>query len=454
MNDGGGDGGRNGSSQRARSCPAPERWSMATVATVGAHGGVDDREAEPAPAVVPAAGRVGPVEALEGACRIGVGHARARRRATSITACVPSWCTRTSIGAPGGVHARVGHAGWRPPGGGERRHRRTVTGPTTAATIARSGSTARASLTASSTSLPRSTGARSSGRPWSRRARWSRSSTSGAHADRLLLGAAHGVVELARLVEGAGPVELGVPADRGDRGAELVGRVGDELAQPRLGRGPLVERLLDAAEHAVERDAEVAGLGARRALGDALATGRPPAIAPAVVVIRRTGRTPRWITHQITSPSTPSTATDREQPRRATSRRDDVVDVVERAARHDHGRAEPGPGAGLACGSRRAGSLLPTVIGVARAARASTSSSSIAGSGGVVAGGSGRADGGELAVGGHAPDVERAEPAGGGPPVAVAARGRPARSPRRSAGSRCGAARRPGRRGGARSCGR
>ena len=87
-----------------------------------------------------------------------------------------------------------------------------------------------------------------------------------AHADRLLLGAPHGVVELAGLVERAGPVQLGVPADRRHGRAQLVRRVGDELAQPRLRRGALVEGLLDAAEHPVERHAEVAGLGAGRAL--------------------------------------------------------------------------------------------------------------------------------------------------------------------------------------------
>ena len=88
-----------------------------------------------------------------------------------------------------------------------------------------------------------------------------------AHAHRLLLGAAHRLVELVGVVEAAGAVELGVAADRRDRRAQLVRRVGDELAQAVLGRGALVEGLLDAAEHLVERDAELAGLGAGGRLG-------------------------------------------------------------------------------------------------------------------------------------------------------------------------------------------
>ena len=142
--------------------------------------------------------------------------------------------------------------------------------------MVRSGSTARASRTASSHELPRSTGARSSGRPWSRRARWSRSSTSvpmrtASCSVRRMASSSSAVC-----VERPGAVELGVPADGRDRRAQLVRRVGDELPQPGLGRGPLVEGLLDAAEHPVEGHAEVAGLGAGRALGHALATGRPP----------------------------------------------------------------------------------------------------------------------------------------------------------------------------------
>ena len=140
----------------------------------------------------------------------------------------------------------------------------------------RSGATAWASRAASCTSDTRSTGARSSGRPWSRRARWSRSSTSDAHPNGLLLRAAHGIVELRRLLERPGAVELGVPADGRDGGPELVRRIGDEPPEAGLGLGALVEGVLDATEHPVEGHAEVAGLGVRARPRARAATGRPP----------------------------------------------------------------------------------------------------------------------------------------------------------------------------------
>ena len=57
--------------------------------------------------------------------------------------------------------------------------------------------------------------------------------------------------------------QLGVAADGGERGAQLVAGVGGEPAQPRLaGRAP-PQRGLDVPEHAVERQPELAGLGAR-----------------------------------------------------------------------------------------------------------------------------------------------------------------------------------------------
>ena len=74
-----------------------------------------------------------------------------------------------------------------------------------------------------------------------------------AHAHRLLLGAAHGLAELVGVGEAARAVQLGVAPDGGDRRAQLVGRVGDEPAQPLLGPRALVEGLLDAPEHLVER---------------------------------------------------------------------------------------------------------------------------------------------------------------------------------------------------------
>ncbi|OJX97473.1 MAG: hypothetical protein BGO96_06115 [Micrococcales bacterium 73-15] len=68
--------------------------------------------------------------------------------------------------------------------------------------------------------------------------------------------------------------ELGVAADRGERGAQLVARVGDERAHLELGGVPRGERALDVPEHPVDRGADHADLGAlvgvagRDALGD------------------------------------------------------------------------------------------------------------------------------------------------------------------------------------------
>ena len=110
-------------------------------------------------------------------------------------------------------------------------------------------------------------GSRSSGRPWSRRARCSRSSISDPMRIGLLLGAAHGLVELGRLREPAAAVQLGVPADGRDGRPQLVRRVGDEPPEPVLRLRPLVERHLDPSEHLVQRHTQLAGLGAGRDVG-------------------------------------------------------------------------------------------------------------------------------------------------------------------------------------------
>ena len=71
--------------------------------------------------------------------------------------------------------------------------------------------------------------------------------------------------------------ELGVAADRGERGAQLVPGVGDELPHPRLALLPGGERRRDVAEHAVERRADLADLGAGVGVvvGHPLGEGRP-----------------------------------------------------------------------------------------------------------------------------------------------------------------------------------
>ena len=86
------------------------------------------------------------------------------------------------------------------------------------------------------------------------------------HPRRLLLGAAHRVVEGGLVAQPAEAVQLGVAADRRDRRAQLVRCVGDEAAQARLGGGALVEGTGEVTEHRVEGDRQVARFSARRRL--------------------------------------------------------------------------------------------------------------------------------------------------------------------------------------------
>ena len=90
------------------------------------------------------------------------------------------------------------------------------------------------------------------------------------HPPRLALDAGHRPLEVVGPLAGAAVEQLGVGAHGGERRAQLVRRIGDEAAQPVLRRGALVERLLDLAEHRVERAAEPAHLGARIVVLDAL----------------------------------------------------------------------------------------------------------------------------------------------------------------------------------------
>jgi hypothetical protein len=73
-------------------------------------------------------------------------------------------------------------------------------------------------------------------------------------------------------------VELGVALDGGQRGAELVGGVGDEAAHAGFGLGLGSHGLFDAVEHGVECGAEVADLAGGVRCGEAggqLAIGDP-----------------------------------------------------------------------------------------------------------------------------------------------------------------------------------
>ena len=112
---------------------------------------------------------------------------------------------------------------------------------------------------------PACTGASCSGRSRSSRASSSRSSTS-----RPIRAASSSIRRSTSAGSGAAPCRYSSakPRMRGQRGAQLVRGVGDELAHPLLGphgpclgRGPGEERGLDLAQHRVQRDGEPAELG-------------------------------------------------------------------------------------------------------------------------------------------------------------------------------------------------
>ena len=150
---------------------------------------------------------------------------------------------------------------------------------------------------------------------------------------------------------GAHAKQLGVAADRRQRRAEFVRRVGEEAAQPILGLLPVGERGLDLSEHLVQRASEPPDLGprvrwlhaARQVAGGDLRGGLSDP---------RSGRRPIRITIQpspisarITPTPTISSTTDQPVQR--------LIDLVQRD-RHRQGVARPRPE------RRGAGSSVPS----------------------------------------------------------------------------------------------
>ena len=82
------------------------------------------------------------------------------------------------------------------------------------------------------------------------------------HPGRFVLDPPHRRGEVVGACGGPASEELGIAADRGDRGSELVGGVSEELTQPVL-RSPLLgECTVDLGEHLVQGCAEATDLGA------------------------------------------------------------------------------------------------------------------------------------------------------------------------------------------------
>ena len=77
----------------------------------------------------------------------------------------------------------------------------------------------------------------------------------------------HHLVDLVGAAQRALLVELGVGAQRGERGAQLVAGVGEEPAHLLLAGLALVQAGLDPGQHAVQRRAEPAHLAARVVAG-------------------------------------------------------------------------------------------------------------------------------------------------------------------------------------------
>ena len=82
------------------------------------------------------------------------------------------------------------------------------------------------------------------------------------HALGLVVDAAHRDGEVVRGHVGVAAQQLRITAHRGERSAQLVGRVGDEVPQPLLVGLALGEGGLELGEHGVERQAEPSHLGA------------------------------------------------------------------------------------------------------------------------------------------------------------------------------------------------
>ena len=99
------------------------------------------------------------------------------------------------------------------------------------------------------------------------------------HPFGLGLDAAHRVGDVVGQFVALALRELGVAADRGQRGAQLVAGVGDELAHPGLAGVPRRQRTGDAVEHPVQRGAELADLGVRARRVDPHDRRRQPHLA-------------------------------------------------------------------------------------------------------------------------------------------------------------------------------
>ena len=215
--------------------PAPGALCRRDLATVRDDDGPHDREAEAGTAARgarrDASAAREPLERARGDARRSCpGRRRAPRRPRARRRCgrAPTPGCRPAC-APSALPTRLPTT-WRSRSSSPS----TVTPSATSAVTTRSGATARASAAASTpehAEVDRVAGQRPT---LVEAGEQQQVVDQRRHPHRLLLGAAHRLVELGGVVEAAVAVQLGVAADRRDRRAQLVRRVGDEPAQPRL----------------------------------------------------------------------------------------------------------------------------------------------------------------------------------------------------------------------------
>ena len=228
---------------------------------VGTDDGVDDRQAEAAPARCPVPGLVGPVEAFEQPARVEalearpvVGHLDHRRAGVGPDP-YPHPGARGRVGP--GVRQQVGQHLAQPPAVAD--HGDGLGGVEVDRVVRRGGPGVGHGVDGQ---RPEVDGGLVQRAPLVEAGQEQQVVHQDAHALGLLLDAAHGDGQVLGALGRTPAEELGVAPDRRQRGPQLVGGIRHEPPEPRLGGGPFGEGRLDLAEHGVEGQAQPAHLGA------------------------------------------------------------------------------------------------------------------------------------------------------------------------------------------------
>ena len=277
----------------------------AAVGVGGAHAAavrVDDaghdRQPEPGAGLAALAPALGAPEALEERVRRRRSGGRGRGRGPRAAPRRPRGRRRPRSGCRRACgRARCG-GGWRAPGAAGGRRRARAPGRRRGPRSRGPGAVARASSTASRASVGEVDLARAARRR-SRRA--ARASAGPRRARPCAPPRPRSAASPSRRPrrQRAAPMrkQLGVAADRGQRRAQLVRGVGDELAQPVLARAALGERVLEPVEHALSATPR-RPTSVRSSVTSTRWERSPPAIRPAVWPMRSSGSRPMRTTIQ------------------------------------------------------------------------------------------------------------------------------------------------------------